>query len=84
MNHRNAKAAVVPAGLEKAPTGIRGLDEITDGGPPRGRPTLVCGSAGCSVKLLPGPMQRFIGDMSGVDGKLFGLDLQPVAERRQK
>lgn len=36
----------------KAPTGIRGLDEITGGGLPRGRPTLVCGSAGCGKTLL--------------------------------
>ncbi|MBI5896586.1 MAG: hypothetical protein HZB24_11485, partial [Desulfobacterales bacterium] len=33
--------------LEKCPTGIKGLDEITQGGLPQGRPTLVCGSAGC-------------------------------------
>jgi circadian clock protein KaiC len=28
-------------------TGIRGLDEITGGGLPKGRPTFVCGGAGC-------------------------------------
>jgi circadian clock protein KaiC len=39
-------------GLPKAPTGIDGLDEITGGGLPRGRPTLVCGSAGCGKTLL--------------------------------
>ena len=33
-------------GLAKTPTGIRGFDEITCGGLPAGRPTLVCGSAG--------------------------------------
>ena len=38
--------------LAKCPTGIRGLDEITQGGLPRGRPTLVCGSAGCGKTLL--------------------------------
>jgi len=38
--------------LAKAPTGITGLDEITLGGLPRGRPTLVCGSAGCGKTLL--------------------------------
>src|SRR5438045_906390 len=38
--------------LEKSPTGIRGLDEITNGGLPKGRPTLVCGSAGCGKTLL--------------------------------
>src|SRR5512143_3372582 len=40
------------AGLAKAPTGIAGLDEITGGGLPKGRPTLVCGSAGCGKTLL--------------------------------
>ncbi len=38
--------------LPKAPTGIQGLDEITGGGLPKGRPTLVCGSAGCGKTLL--------------------------------
>jgi circadian clock protein KaiC len=38
--------------LPKAPTGIQGLDEITQGGFPRGRPTLVCGSAGAGKTLL--------------------------------
>jgi circadian clock protein KaiC len=38
--------------LEKAPTGIVGLDEITGGGLPKGRPTLVCGSAGSGKTLL--------------------------------
>ena len=38
--------------LPKSPTGIQGLDEITGGGLPRGRPTLVCGGAGCGKTLL--------------------------------
>lgn len=38
--------------LEKSPTGIKGLDEITDGGLPQGRPTLVCGGAGSGKTLL--------------------------------
>src|SRR5258706_8346179 len=38
--------------LPKAPSGISGLDEITFGGLPRGRPTLVCGSAGSGKTLL--------------------------------
>jgi circadian clock protein KaiC len=38
--------------LPKAPTGIRGLDEVTGGGLPRGRPTLLCGPAGCGKTLL--------------------------------
>lgn len=36
----------------KAPSGVEGLDEITEGGLPKGRPTLVCGSAGCGKTLL--------------------------------
>ncbi len=38
--------------LQKAPTGIRGLDEITYGGLPKGRPTLLAGSAGSGKTLL--------------------------------
>src|SRR5262245_30711664 len=38
--------------LPKTPTGIQGLDEITLGGLLKGRPTLVCGSAGCGKTLL--------------------------------
>ena len=41
-----------PAVLQKAPTGIVGFDEITFGGLPRGRPTLVCGGAGCGKTLF--------------------------------
>jgi circadian clock protein KaiC len=40
------------SGIKKVPTGIRGLDEITLGGLPRGRPTLVCGSAGSGKTML--------------------------------
>src|SRR5271155_3408774 len=46
------KAEPPPASLLKCPTGIHGLDEITLGGLPRGRPTLVCGNAGCGKTLL--------------------------------
>ena len=38
--------------LTKAPTGIQGLDELTGGGLPKGRPTLLCGSAGCGKTLM--------------------------------
>ena len=38
--------------LPKCPTGIAGLDEVTGGGLPQGRPTLVCGGAGCGKTLL--------------------------------
>jgi circadian clock protein KaiC len=38
--------------LQKVPTGITGFDEITGGGLPQGRPSLVCGSAGCGKSLF--------------------------------
>ncbi len=38
--------------LPKSPTSIQGLDEITGGGLPKGRPTLICGGAGCGKTLL--------------------------------
>lgn len=38
--------------LIKCPTGIQGFDEITNGGLPQGRPTLICGSAGCGKTLF--------------------------------
>ncbi|AMR33805.1 KaiC 1 [Mucilaginibacter sp. PAMC 26640] len=38
--------------LPKTPTGIAGLDEVTEGGLPTGRPTLICGEAGCGKTLM--------------------------------
>ncbi len=38
--------------LPKTPTGIEGFDEITFGGLPTGRPTLICGGAGCGKTLF--------------------------------
>jgi len=40
------------AGILKARTGIDGIDQLTGGGIPAGRPTLVCGAAGCGKTLL--------------------------------
>ncbi|HEX5223441.1 MAG TPA: circadian clock protein KaiC [Verrucomicrobiae bacterium] len=55
-NGATKKAEAVSAksrgGLAKCPTGIAGFDEISEGGLPRGRPTLLCGSAGCGKTLL--------------------------------
>src|SRR5580692_6040048 len=38
--------------LEKTPTGIPGFDEISEGGLPKGRTTIVCGGAGCGKTML--------------------------------
>jgi circadian clock protein KaiC len=52
LTNRKARGADDDMALEKAPTGIKGLDEITMGGLPIGRPTLLCGSAGCGKTLI--------------------------------
>lgn len=52
MKNRGAKSTSPATLLPKCPTGIQGLDEITGGGLPRNRPTLVCGGAGCGKTLL--------------------------------
>ncbi len=49
---KKTKTLSAPKILQKSRTGIRGLDEITGGGLPAGRPTLVCGGAGCGKTLL--------------------------------
>ncbi len=50
-NTKHRTSSSLPA-LPKTPTGISGLDEITLGGLPTGRPTLICGSAGCGKTLF--------------------------------
>ena len=52
MNKGTAECLPSKTSLPKTPTGIKGLDEITGGGLPQGRPTLICGSAGCGKMLL--------------------------------
>ncbi|HXA15071.1 MAG TPA: circadian clock protein KaiC [Opitutaceae bacterium] len=52
MKKNGPKSTAPSTRLPKCPTGIQGLDEITEGGLPRGRPTLVCGGAGCGKTLF--------------------------------
>ena len=52
MKTNGSKSTASSALLPKCPTGIQGLDEITGGGLPRGRPTLICGGAGCGKTLF--------------------------------
>jgi circadian clock protein KaiC len=65
MQHSPANGALTRA-IAKSPTGIQGLDEITNGGLPRGRPTLVCGGAGSGKTL---------GDLSNPQRVLAGLSI---------
>ena len=46
------KSATHPKQLQKCPTGIKGFDEITEGGLPKNRTTLVSGGAGSGKTLL--------------------------------
>jgi circadian clock protein KaiC len=46
------KKTITDGQLAKAATGIHGFDELTAGGLPRGRPTLVCGGPGCGKTLF--------------------------------
>jgi circadian clock protein KaiC len=48
----NARRLSALQPVSKAPTGIEGFDEITFGGLPQGRPTLVCGTAGSGKTLF--------------------------------
>src|SRR3954452_9650745 len=84
--------------LAKCPSGIHGLDEICGGGLPRGRPTLICGAAGCGKTLLamqfltngaragePGVFMAFEETADGLaeNVRCLGIDLRGVAARRQ-
>src|SRR6476661_3466778 len=84
--------------LPKAPTGIDGLDEITEGGLPLGRPTLICGSAGCGKTLMgveflvrgilefnePGVLMAFeeTGDELAANVASLGFDLPALQDRK--
>lgn len=49
---RGPSSEAAPPALPKVPTGIAGFDAITFGGLPKGRPSLVCGAAGCGKTLF--------------------------------
>ena len=85
--------------LRKAPTGIPGLDEITLGGLPAGRPTLVCGGPGSGKTLLgisflvngallfdePGVLMTFEENAEELaqDVASLGFDLAGLVEKKQ-
>jgi circadian clock protein KaiC len=85
--------------LPKTATGIQGLDEITGGGLPRGRPTLVCGGAGCGKTLLameflvrgatefgePGVFLTFeeSAEELAQNVRSLGFDLEELAEQKK-
>jgi circadian clock protein KaiC len=87
------------AELEKVPTGILGLDEITGGGLPKGRPTLVCGAAGSGKTVLateflvrgatqfgePGVLMTFEENLEDLtaDVASFGFDLPALIAQKK-
>lgn len=74
ISTRSAPVAELP----KCRTGIRGLDQITHGGLPRGRPTLVCGGAG-SGKILFGMEFLVRGALEhGEPGVFVSFEERPV------
>ncbi len=93
-----AKRAVLN-GIEKSPTGIPGLDEITHGGLPAGRPTLVSGGPGSGKTLLgisflvegaqrfnePGVLLTFEekADELATDVRSLGFDLDKLCEEKK-
>jgi circadian clock protein KaiC len=88
-----------PLGITKSPTGISGFDELTSGGLPRGRPTLVCGGAGCGKTVLglefivrgateygePGAIFTFEerGDELAANVASFGFDLPGLVAQKK-
>src|SRR5437879_1583410 len=99
MKKNGSKPTLPAARLPKCPTGIQGLDEITRGGLPRGRPTLVCGGAGCGKTLLaaeflvrgaaqfgePGVFMSFEETEAELKGNvaLLGFDLATLVRRKK-
>src|SRR6266852_2585383 len=97
MSHAKLKESRTP--LPKAPTGIDGLDEVTGGGLPKGRTTLVCGSAGCGKTLLameflvhgavqygePGVCMEFeeAADKLTANVRSLGFDLRELTKRKK-
>jgi circadian clock protein KaiC len=60
--------------IRKAPTGIQGLDEITNGGLPLGRPTLICGGAGSGKTLLATSFLVYGAEKFGEPGVLMTFE----------
>ena len=85
--------------LRKARTGIDGLDEITHGGLPEGRPTLICGGPGCGKTLMameflirgatqfgePGVFMAFeeTGEELAQNVRSLGFDLDQLVEQKK-
>src|ERR1700691_5970801 len=74
MKRRSTKPVPKAELLPKCPTGIRGLDEITGGGLPRGRPTLICGSAALGKTLMAAGFLLRVASVYGEPGVLMAFE----------
>ena len=99
MNETNDQYNDHPVMVAKAPTGIMGLDEITHGGLPAGRATLVCGGPGCGKTILameflvrgvlefdePGLFVSFEESIEDLhhNFRSFGFDLRALIEQKK-
>jgi circadian clock protein KaiC len=99
MTEGKRRRRLATQALEKSATGIPGLDGITGGGLPKGRPTLVCGGAGCGKTLLaveflvrgalqyhePGVFMAFEEQPAELAANVasLGFDLQALAAHKQ-
>lgn len=96
---RSKKSISKNHSLLKCPTGISGLDELTNGGLPKGRPTLVCGGAGCGKSMLgveflvrgatqfnePGVLMTFeeSSDEVSKNARSLGFDLDDLVAKKK-
>jgi len=97
--NRNGNSASNVARLEKALTGIVGFDEISKGGVPKGRPTIVCGGPGCGKTMFgleflvrgatqhnePGVLMTFEETSEEMSKNVasLGFDLKTLAARKK-
>jgi circadian clock protein KaiC len=99
MSTHAKRPASEPMPLKKCPTGILGLDEITGGGLPKGRTTIVCGGPGCGKTMLgveflvrgamkfnePGVLMAFEETPREIATNVasLGFDIQALARRKK-
>jgi circadian clock protein KaiC len=99
MSTHAKRPASGPMPLKKCPTGILGLDEITGGGLPKGRTTIVCGGPGCGKTMLgveflvrgamkfnePGVLMAFEETPREIATNVasLGFDIQALARRKK-
>jgi circadian clock protein KaiC len=99
MSQKTKTRLPVVRSVPKSPTGIQGLDEITGGGLPKGRPTLICGGPGCGKTILameflingvrkfgePGVFMSFEESVEDltVNFSSLGLDPRPYSARKK-